>query len=173
MFRPVPTMTRTVRRLSSLFLLVAVVGCHRCGDRPRLLGRLRDRNSDDDGDRRGVDRFRDQRPDGCDDALPPPRRTGTDGYGQPVSNGSGRYVSPISGIPYSHPLPTGGFPAGPSYPYGNPIPIGGPSRDDQLPPPGGFNIPSPGVPLAPMRSTEGTKLFPPLGSGIVTGDPRK
>ena len=68
---------------------------------------------------------------------------------------------------------TGGFPAGPSYPYGNPITISGPSRDDQLPPPGGFNIPSPGVPRAPMRSTDGTKMFPPLGGGIVTGDPRK
>ena len=172
MFRPVPTMTRTARRLSSLFLLLAVVGCHRCGDRPRLLGRLRDRNPDDDGDRRGVDRFRERAPDHCDDALPPPRRTGTDSYGQPVSNGSGRYVSPISGIPYSNPLPTGGFPAGPSYPYGTPIPIGGPLRDNELPNPGGFNIPPAFVP-AGLRPTDGGKLFPPPGGGIVTGDPRK
>ena len=166
-------MTRSFHRWSSVLLLLASVGCNQCGDRPRLLGRLRDT---DTADRRGVDRFRQVVPGGCNDALPPPRPAGNgfDAFGQPVSRSGGRFVSPLSGVPYSNPLPGGGFPASPSYPYGNPITIGPPpTRDDQLPPPGSFNtIPPTSVPAIP-RATEGTKLFPPLVGGIVTGDPKK
>jgi hypothetical protein len=166
-------MNRTTRRLLSLLLLLAAVGCHRCGDRPRLFSRLRDRNPDDDGERRGVDRFRDSERDGCDDPLPAPRPKGTENsFGQPVSKGGGRFVSPLSGIPYSDPLPVGGFPPGTSFPYGNPVIVNPPARrDDELPSPG-YTIPPTVVPATP-RSTDGGKLFPPLGGGIVTGDPKK
>ncbi len=123
-----------------------------------------------------MDRFRQVAPGGCDDALPPPRPAGGgfDAFGQPVSRSGGRFVSPLSGVPYSNPLPGGGFPATPSYPSGNPIIIGPPpTRDDQLPPPGEFNtIPPTAVPATP-RATNGTKLFPPLGGGNVTGDTKK
>jgi len=126
-----------------------------------------------------VDRFRQTTPAGCcDDALPPP---GSSGFGQPVSRG-GSFVSPLSGIPYSSPLPTGGFAPVPSYPYGTPVQINGnpttpsypygPPSEDTLPPPG-YTIPSPGVPLAPPKSTNDVKALPPVGGGVVTGDPKK
>ena len=166
-------MTTTSRRLLVFLLLSVAVGCQRCGDRPRLFSRLRDRTPDDD-DRRGAERaVRDAGRDPCcDDSLPPPRRSGFDGAGYPLSGGPGRFVSPLSGVPYNDPTPLGGYlPTGPGMPYGTPIRIG-PSRDDELPP--GTLIPSPGVPNAPPRATDGTKLFPPLGgTGMVTGDPRK
>ena len=54
----------------------------------------------------------------------------------------------------------------------NPIPVGGLLRDTELPNPGGFNIPPASVP-AGTRPTDGGRLFPPPGGGIVTGDPRK
>lgn len=169
-------MTITSRRLLVLLLLSVATGCHQCGDRPRLLSRLRDRHADDD--RRGTERLahdpvRDASRDPCcDDTLPAPRRTGFDGAGYPLGGGPGRFVSPLSGVPYSDPIPLGGYPpTGPGTPYGSPIRIG-PSREDELPP--GTLIPSPGVPIAPPRATDGTKLFSPLGgSGMVTGDPRK
>lgn len=84
-------------------------------------------------------------------------------------------MSPLSGIPYSNPLPTGGFAPVPSYPYGTPVQIGPPPSNDLLPPPGSFTIPSPspGVPLAPPKSTNDVKALPPLGGGTVTGDPKK
>lgn len=157
-------------------LLVAAVGCQNaCRERTPLMSRLRGPAPAvvGPGDTRGVDRFRRSTPaDCCDDTLPPP---GSSGFGQPVSRG-GSFVSPISGIPYSGPLPSGGFaplpgsPATPSSPSGAPIRVGPP--DDQLPPPG-YTIPSPGVPLAPPKSTNDVKAFPPLGGGIVTGGPKK
>lgn len=174
-------MTTSSRRLLALLLLLAAVGCHRCGDRPRLFSRLRDRNPDDD-DRTGVDRFRDTirdpardpaRDPCCDDVLPAPRRAGFDGAGHALGGGTGRFVSPLSGMPYGDPVPLGGYPpAGTGMPYGTPIRIG-PAREDELPPANQF-IPSPSVPLAPMRPTGGdTKLIPPLGGGVFTGEPRK
>lgn len=170
-------------------LLVAVVGCHHnCGTKPPLLSRLRSPAPAvvGPGDTRGVDRFRQTTPANCcDDTLPPP---GSSGFGQPVSRG-GSFVSPISGMPYSNPLPNGSFAPVPSYPYGTPVQINGnpttpsypdgapiqigPPSDSTLPPPGSYTIPSPGVPLAPPKSTNDVKGFPPLGSGIVTGDPKK
>lgn len=148
------TLTRPPFRLAPLLIVLAAVGCRQCGERQPLLGRLRDRNPDDTSDRRGVDRFRESNPDGCDDTLPPPRRTGgygNDPRGYSVSNGTGRFVSPLSGIPYSSPLPAGGYPALPSYPYSNPITIGQPENElppGQLIPPANVPVPFPNPPTA-------------------------
>ena len=126
-----------------MLLLFSGIGCRQCGERNYLFPRLRDRlDGDEDDNRTGALR------NGSKDCGPDGRPVSRNGSG--FGNGEVIYV-------------------GPSYPAGQPQPYN--PRPDELPQPGGF-IPSPGVPFAPQRSIDSTKLLPKTG-GTMTGDPKK
>lgn len=145
-------MSRSLRYLFLLFVFTAV-GCNQCGERRHLFPCLHDRMSRDDG----PDNTRDR------DA----RRTGTGKECCPEGSAVSRNGASFGGETLSYPGNGGMIYSGPSYPMGQPYPSGNP-RSDELPPPGS-TIPSPGVPYAPNRPIDSTKLQPKMG-GMMTGD---
>ncbi len=135
------------RSLRCFLLLIAFapLGCNTCGERKYLFPLLHERLSGDEGS----DSSRSATGKECGpNGHPVSRNNSGAGYG----NGEVIYVGPAmpAGQPYAQPY--------------NP-------RPDELPQPGGY-IPSPGVPFAPQRPVDSTKLLPKPG-GTMTGDPKK
>jgi hypothetical protein len=138
--------------------LLAGLGCHQCGDRPRLFGRFRD-NDDDDRPRRFSDRALDRDRDReCCDPSRPVARPSSGSFGQPIM---GNPVGIGGEIPYTGSIGSPIYPGG----GGTPIYPGTPTRSDELPPPGGYQpIPNPGLPSSPYatpRPTDFGRLIQP------------
>lgn len=147
-------------------------GCHSCGDRPRLFERLFNRDDSPSYSRFSQGRdTTDRRP--CDTVLASntataPISTFLGAPSQPVSYGNP--CATCTTLPSNPPIMT--YPPSDSFPSSGNT---GPSRNDELPQPGGYQrIPPPSVPEAsPAPAIPNVMLYVPNQQGRVTADPKK
>ena len=161
-------------------LLIAIaglgnIGCHTCGDRPRLIDRIFHRDeSPSSRFSQGRDST-DRRP--CDDAVATNRASSNPLLGaptKPVSYGNPYPSYGVSGILPSNP-PLFSYPGNDGFvPNGTYTPPS-PARSDELPQPGSYQrISPPGVPEAsPMPAVPNVGLMVPNQFGRMTTDPKK
>jgi hypothetical protein len=172
-------MTRFWLVFALLLPTVVSLGCHHCGDRPRLFGRFRDRDRDDDDDRRRlIDRSPSRDPRDCDPCRPVSGgRTVGGSYGQPMlgspvgvggtptfdgGSGFGGFPSYLSSPGTTYPMsPYPGGTLGPTYPMGPTYP-GGSGGGDELPPPGSYQ-----GPYAVPRPTDSGKSILPKSNTVA------